>query len=90
MPPPRIRGVWKPGGSQPYRELLLQNHDPESREYADAADQTCEVLIHGNYLSQKDIEICRGFDLGPLTSGPDGTTIRELHDALVTSYGSDR
>ena len=47
-----------------YREFLLQNHDPDEREYPDAADQIREVLIHGNYLSQKDIEICLGFDLG--------------------------
>ena len=45
-----------------YREFLLQNYDPEEREYADAADQIREVLIHGNYLSQKDIEICLAFD----------------------------
>ena len=36
-----------------YREFLLQNHDPEEREYPEAADQIREVLIHGHYLSQK-------------------------------------
>ena len=46
-----------------YREFLLQNHDPDEREYPDAADQIREVLIHGNYLSQKDIEICLCFDV---------------------------
>jgi len=40
-----------------YRNFLLQNHDPEEREYPDATDQIREVLIHENYLSQKDIDI---------------------------------
>jgi hypothetical protein len=46
-----------------YHEFLLQNHDPEEREYPDDADQIREVLIHENYLSQNDIDICLGFDL---------------------------
>jgi hypothetical protein len=41
-----------------YREFLLQNCDPDEREYPDAVDQIREVLIHVNYLSQKDIEMC--------------------------------
>ena len=32
------------------------------RESPDAADQIREVLSHGNYLSQRDIEIRLGFD----------------------------
>jgi hypothetical protein len=36
-----------------YREFLFRNHDTDEREYADAADQIREVLIHGNYLSRK-------------------------------------
>jgi hypothetical protein len=49
-----------------YREFLLQNHDLDERENPDAADQIREVLMHDNYLSQKDIEICLGFDVEPL------------------------
>jgi hypothetical protein len=69
-----------------YRDFLLQNHDPEEREYPDAADQIREVLIHGNYLSQKDIEICLGFDLKAVNDDPGIAGIRELHEALVASY----
>jgi len=50
-----------------YRDFLLQNHDSEEREYPDAADQIREVLIHENYLSQKDIGICLGYDLESLS-----------------------
>jgi hypothetical protein len=46
----------RPVIEQGYRDFLLQNHDPEEREYPDAADQIREMLIHENYLSQKDIE----------------------------------
>ena len=69
-----------------YREFLLQNHDPDEREYPDAADQIREVLIHGNYLSQKDIEICLGFGVESLADRPSIEGMRELHAALVEKY----
>src|ERR1017187_1589337 len=46
-----------------YSRFLVQSNNPEDREYPDDADQIREVLIHGNYLSQKDIEICAAFDI---------------------------
>ena len=49
-----------------YQEFLLQSHNPEEREYLDTEDQIREVLIHGNYMSRKDIEICIDFDLSAL------------------------
>jgi hypothetical protein len=72
-----------------YREFLLQSWAPEEREYADAADQIREVLIHGNYLSQRDIEICLGFDVGSLATHAEYKNIRGLHDALLAEYSSD-
>ncbi|MCX6000297.1 MAG: hypothetical protein NTU41_12135 [Chloroflexi bacterium] len=70
-----------------YHNFLLENHDPEEREYPDAADQIREVLIHGNYLSQKDIDICLGFNLAGLADHPQCESIRELHEALIEEYG---
>jgi hypothetical protein len=72
-----------------YREFLLQNHDADEREYPDAADQIREVLIHGNYLSQKDIEICLGFDIESLAEEPEDKPMRELHEVLREKYDSD-
>lgn len=46
----------------------------------EATDQIREILIHENYLSQKDIEICLGFDIESLASRPEDKTIRELHE----------
>jgi len=72
-----------------YRECLIANHDPDERAYPDAADQIREILIHENYLSQKDIEICLGFDLASLGDAAPPEQARELHDALVARYGMD-
>ena len=69
-----------------YREFLLQNHDPEEREYPDAADQIREVLVHENYMSQKDIEICLSFDLATIADRPEIDSIRILHEALTAEY----
>jgi hypothetical protein len=74
---------------QCYREFLLLNYNPDEREYFDAADQIREVLIHGNYLSQKDIDICLRFDLVNLADHPQHDNMRELHDALKKGYGSE-
>ena len=69
-----------------YRDFLEQNHDPDEREYSEDADQIREVLIHGNYLSQKDIEICLGFEVESLADRPGIEGMRELHAALVEKY----
>ncbi|MDQ3267144.1 MAG: hypothetical protein M3P47_00140, partial [Pseudomonadota bacterium] len=72
-----------------YKQFLLDSHDSEEREYPDIADQIREILIHGNYMSQKDIEICLGFDLVTLVDKPHYDNMRELHDALMAIYGSE-
>ncbi len=72
-----------------YREFLLENHGADEREYPDVVDQIREVLIHGNYLSQRDIKVCLDFDLGTFAAHPEYKNMRELHDALVTKYGPD-
>ena len=72
-----------------YRDFLLQNRDPEEREYPDAADQIREVLIRENYLSQKDIDICLGFDVAGLVEQPAFESIRALHEAVISGHGPD-
>jgi hypothetical protein len=71
-----------------YRDFLLQNHDPEEREYPDATDQIREVLIHAHYFSQKDIDICLGFDLYTLAENPEIASIRELHSVLGEDFAA--
>jgi len=72
-----------------YREFLIEDHDPDERAYPDPADQIREVLIHENYLSQKDIEICLGFDIESVVTQPEHKPMRELHEVLCAKYGSD-
>lgn len=56
------------------------------REYPDALDQIRELLIHKNYFSQKDIEICLAYDRAPLSTDPNFTAIKTLHQSLCDTY----
>lgn len=60
-----------------------------TRAMDEAADQIPEVLIHENYLSQKDIGICFAFDFSSLTQQPEFEDMRKLHDELKTEFGAD-
>jgi hypothetical protein len=84
-----IQSHSKPVIEHCYREFLLQNHDADEREYPDPADRIREVLIHGNYLSQRDIDICLGLDLGTFATRPEYENMRELHDPLVATYSGE-
>jgi len=79
----------KPIIEQCYRSFLIETHDPEEREYPDAADQIREVLIHKNYFSQKDIEVCLTYDLAGIADRPEIDSIRTLHEVLRSEYGPD-
>lgn len=84
-----IQNHSKPIIERCYGEFLLNNHGPDEREYYDAADQIREVLIHQNYLSQKDIEICIGFDVASLSADEHYDQMQELHTALTSEYKED-
>ena len=71
--------------NQCYEEFLLQSHDPDEREYPDTDDQIREVLIHGNYMSRKDIEICINFDISALRH-TNKKAIQALHNILVDQH----
>ena len=76
-----IQSHSQPTINQCYEKFLLQNHNAGEREYPDAEDQIREVLIHGNYMSRKDIEFCGGFDISALGEG-NRAAIESLHNAL--------
>jgi hypothetical protein len=71
-----------------YARFLAESSDPDGREYSDNSDQIREVLIHGNYMAQKDLEICAAFDLAPLSSNTNFGAIEALHHSLCTTYPS--
>jgi len=84
-----IQNYSKPVIEHCYREFLLQNHDPDEREYPDASDQIREILIHENYLSQRDIEICLAYDLGPQKNKANFPLIEALHQSLCDNYAAE-
>jgi len=73
-----------------YENFLAESYNEEEREYADPADQIREALIHGHYLSQKDIEICIACDPAPVMKRHDDanamTAIKALHDQFQEQY----
>jgi hypothetical protein len=83
-----IQSHSKPVIEHCYREFLLRSHEPEEREYPDPTDQIREVLIHGNYLSQEDVDICLGFDLETLADNAGIANIRALHHVLGASFAA--
>ena len=69
-----------------YREFLLESRNPDEREYPDDENQIREVLIHGNYMSRKDIDFCVNFDISALRDD-NKDTIETLHSTLFDVYG---
>ncbi len=66
--------------------FLQESHDPENREYIDDTDQIREILIHGNYISQKDIEHLLTFDITQLNTDPNYTAMKQLFNTFVTEH----
>lgn len=84
-----IQAYSKPVVEQCYREFLMHSQDSEEREYFDDADHIREVLVHGNYLSQRDVDICVAFDIGTLRDEEGFETIRLLHETLLRDYSAE-
>ena len=55
----------------------------------DSEDIKTEVFPKNKKISQKDIEICLGFDLAGIADRPEIDSIRTLHETLKSEYGSD-
>jgi hypothetical protein len=77
----------KPVIERCYRDFLINSHDPEVREHTSNSDQIREVLVHGNYLSAKDIEICLEYDISSMSDHEGFAQIKDLHRALQEIYG---
>jgi hypothetical protein len=69
-----------------YSRFLVENNDPNDREYAEDTDQIREILIHGNYMSLKDIAICVTFKVTALSNDPNYMNIVSLHQSLIAMY----
>jgi len=79
--------------SQPVLEeclikFLKDNHNPDRREYIDDSDQIREILIYGNYLSQKDIEFMLTFDITRLSTKRNYAEMSALYDVFKENYST--
>ena len=72
-----------------YEKFIIDSKNPEYREYIDNTDQIREVLIHENYLSKKDVEICISYDIAKFSKRRDFNNIKDLHDTLKREHGSN-
>jgi hypothetical protein len=67
-------------------QFLKDSWNPDDREYIGEEDQIREILIHGNYLSQKDIEHLLTFDISQLSAETNYTEMETLFNAFTTEY----
>lgn len=67
-------------------QFLKESWNPDDREYIGEEDQIREILIHGNYLSQKDIEHLLTFDITQLSAETNYTEMETLFNAFKTEY----
>lgn len=72
-----------------FRKFLLENHNIEEREYTEDSDQIREILIHKNYLSQKDIGFCLKFDINSLSGESNYSAINGLFESFRNEYGEE-
>lgn len=72
--------------SQVYRRFLIESASVEEREYANPVEQIEAALIHRNYISWKDIEVCLAYDLSVLRSEANYLEIEALHQSLLNLY----
>jgi hypothetical protein len=67
-------------------KFLRDSYNPDNREWIDDDDQIREILIHGNYLSQKDIEYLLAFDIASLSGEPNYAGMKQLFDVFQMKY----
>lgn len=67
-----------------YEDFLSGSADLEQRDYIEDEDQIREMLVYGNYLSQKDIEYLQKYDCKDLV-GEDQNLVR-LTEKLCEMY----
>ena len=70
-----------------YVNFLMDCASPNLREYLDGEDQIREVLVHGNYMSSKDIEICSAFKILKLAYDVRFEEEKAAHEVLIRMYG---
>lgn len=73
-----------------YGRFLEGSADIDEREYSIPEQEIEANLIHRNYISQKDIEVCLSFDIASFAGHPQIENMRELHDTLNSTYSLEK
>lgn len=69
-----------------YKRFLVDSANQEELEYG-TLDQEIEVnLIHRNYMSREDLNICLGFDIQALDDHPKFAAIEEFHESFRRAF----
>jgi hypothetical protein len=66
--------------------FIKESNNSDKREYFDDTGQIREILIYGNYLSQKDIEFMLTFDITKLSKKMKYEEMKVLFDVFVENY----
>lgn len=72
-----------------FSRFLIDSSDVKQRKYEDPTDQIREVLIRGNYFSQKDIEACLTFDIRIFEGDENFSAIREFFAVFTRQFGME-
>lgn len=85
----KIQQHMKPVVIDIYERFLEESCDIELREYADDHQEIEVSLIHRNYISKQDIDICVAHGLVNLTGHEQYEGIKGLHERLIAEYTSN-
>ena len=69
-----------------YERFLVEGADKVHREFGDDEDQIREILVYGNYLSPRDIEILKCCPLDNLANNVDFENIMDLVNLIEIMY----
>jgi hypothetical protein len=85
-----IQNHMRPVIADVYTGFLTTSSDIETRQYSEPYEEIRVNLIHKNYMSQKDLEVCSTYDLVPLSTQPNFGEMDSLHTTLLNTYTLDR
>jgi hypothetical protein len=81
-----IEDHMRPVIAEVYKLFLVDSAQQEELEY-DTLDQEIEVnLVHSNYMSRKDLDICLEFDIHSLHGHQNFGVIEGLHESLRKTF----
>jgi hypothetical protein len=82
-----IENHMQPVISEMYSRFLLDSAEQDELQYA-TLEQEIEVnLIHRDYVSLKDVEVCLAYDINAHAAHPKFELIEELHQSLGERFG---